>query len=119
MARMIDLLAGVLTGANYGGEVKSLYFDHSEPQNAGHIFIAIRSNLFRPDEEFISRMDTVVKRAKSCSLVEGFDEILIPGEPEERVATKRRESGVPVSEKVYESLLEEAKRYKVELKVQA
>ena len=42
LAMLMDLLSGVLTGANYAGNVKSLYFDHSEPQNVGHLFIAIR-----------------------------------------------------------------------------
>ena len=50
LAMLMDLLAGVLTGANYGGDVKSLYFDHSEPQNVGHLFIAIKPDLFIPKE---------------------------------------------------------------------
>ena len=61
MVMMMDLLAGVFTGANYGGEVKSLYFDHPEPQNVGRLYIAIRPKLFMLEEEFISRTDTFVK----------------------------------------------------------
>lgn len=83
-AMLMDLLSGVLTGANYGGDVKSLYFDHSEPQNVGHLFIAIRPDLFVTQDEFGKRMDTFIDRAKSQPRAAGFDEILIPGEPEEK-----------------------------------
>ncbi|WP_248930742.1 Ldh family oxidoreductase [Paenibacillus hamazuiensis] len=108
LAMLMDLLAGVLTGANYGGDVKSLYFDHSEPQNVGHLFIAIKPDLFIPKEEFEERMDTFVTRAKECPKAQGFDEILIPGEPEERTAAKRRVQGIPLTSEVVDSLRKEA-----------
>ncbi len=115
LAMLMDVLSGVLTGANYGGEVKSLYFDHTEPQNVGHLFFAIRPDLFLTKDEFAERMDTFVTRAKSSPLAKGFDEILIPGEPEERTAAKRREEGIPVSHTVIQSLREEAARLCVDL----
>lgn len=46
LATLMDSMSGVLTGANFGGDVKSLYFDHSEPQNVGHLFFAIKPDLF-------------------------------------------------------------------------
>lgn len=115
LAMLMDLLAGVLTGANYGGDVKSLYFDHSEPQNVGHLFIAIKPDLFIPKEEFENRMDTFVNRVKSLPKAQGFEEILIPGEPEERVATERLLSGIPLSVEVRDSLLKEAERQGIDL----
>lgn len=115
LAMLMDLLAGVLTGANYGGDVKSLYFDHSEPQNVGHLFIAIKPDLFVPQEEFENRMDTFVKRVKSLPRAQGFDEILMPGEPEEKVTTERLTSGIPLSIEVRDSLLKEAELQGIDL----
>lgn len=115
LAMLMDLLAGVLTGANYGGEVKSLYFDHSEPQNVGHLFVAIRPDLFLTKEEFEARMDTFVTRAKASPLAQGFDEILMPGEPEERTAAMRMQTGIPLSEEVARSLFEEGERQGLDL----
>lgn len=109
-AMLMDLLSGVLTGANYGGDVKSLYFDHSEPQNVGHLFIAIKPDLFVSKEEFDGRMDDFVKRTKSLPKAKGFDEILIPGEPEERKAADRIKNGIPISENVIEELKQELAR---------
>lgn len=111
LAMLMDLLAGVFTGANYGGEVKSLYFDHSAPQNVGHLFIAMRPDLFVSREQFAERMDTFVARAKSQPKAQGFDEIMMPGEPEERRAAERRKNGIPLTAEVIRSLREEAARY--------
>jgi LDH2 family malate/lactate/ureidoglycolate dehydrogenase len=100
LSMLMDLLSGVLTGANYAGRVKSLYFDHSEPQNVGHLFFALRPDLFMPRAEYDRRMDDFVERTKALPKAQGFDEILIPGEPEEREATRRARSGIPLTETI-------------------
>jgi LDH2 family malate/lactate/ureidoglycolate dehydrogenase len=110
LAMLMDLLSGALTGANYAGEVKSLYFDHSAPQNVGHLFVAMRADLFLPREEFEDRMDTFVRRAKGLPRAPGVDEILIPGEPEERTAAQRRRTGIPVTADVTDQLRAEAEQ---------
>ncbi|MCM3790248.1 Ldh family oxidoreductase [Domibacillus indicus] len=118
LAMLMDLLAGVLTGANYGGDVKSLYFDHSEPQNVGHLFIAIRPDLFVSKDEFDDRMDTFVKRAKALPKAQGFEEILIPGEPEEKTAAKRLDTGIPLTEEVIKTLQETGLEYGIDISSQ-
>jgi LDH2 family malate/lactate/ureidoglycolate dehydrogenase len=114
-AMLMDLLSGVLTGANYGGDVKSLYFDHSEPQNVGHLFIAIRPDLFVTQEEFGERMDTFIDRVKSQPRATGFDEILIPGEPEERKAKERLKEGIPLSGEIIQQLKEAGEKMGIDL----
>lgn len=116
-AMLMDLLSGVLTGANYAGDVKSLYFDHTEPQNVGHLFIVIRPDLFVTKDDFQERMDTFVKRTKEVPLAKGFDEILIPGEPEERTAKERMATGIPMTENVLEELRTELQRQKIQYPV--
>jgi LDH2 family malate/lactate/ureidoglycolate dehydrogenase len=114
LSLLMDILAGVLTGANFGGDVKSLYFDHSAPQNVGHLFIAIKPDLFMPSEAFAERMDTLVQRAHDCPRAEGFDEILIPGEPEARTRAARVAEGIPVTPDVVATLRDEAARAGIE-----
>jgi LDH2 family malate/lactate/ureidoglycolate dehydrogenase len=104
LAMMMELTAGVLTGANYAGRVKSLYFDHTEPQNVGHLFFALRPDLFLPRAAYGERMDDFAARVKACPAAKGFEEILIPGEPEARTAQKRRAGGIPLSARVLEEL---------------
>ena len=108
LSMLMDLMCGVLTGANYAGAVKSLYFDHSEPQNVGHVCIAIRPDLFMPKQEFEQRMDNFVDTLKAQPRAVGVEEILMPGEPEERVEAERRRTGIPVTQDVIRLLREEA-----------
>jgi LDH2 family malate/lactate/ureidoglycolate dehydrogenase len=110
LSMLMDLLAGMYTGANYGGDVKSLYFDHSAPQNVGHLFIAMRPDLFISREEFEKRADTFVDRVKDLPRAAGVDEILMPGEPEDRAERVRRRTGIPLTDKVLAELQAEALR---------
>ena len=110
LAMLMDLLCGVLTGANFGGAVKSLYFDHSEPQNVGHLIIALRPDLFMPREEFTRRMDAFVERAKASPRAPQFEEILMPGEPEDRRTAVLWREGIPLSPEVLSDLDAEAEK---------
>jgi L-2-hydroxycarboxylate dehydrogenase (NAD+) len=110
LGTLMDLLAGVLTGASFGGEVKSLYFDHSEPQNVGHLFVAIRPDLFLSLTDFEARMDAFYERIKALPRAPRVDEILLPGEPEARAEAARRQSGLPLTPDVEAELAAEAAR---------
>jgi len=113
LSMLMDLLAGLYTGANYGGEVKSLYFDHTVPQNVGHLFVAMKPDLFLPRQEFEQRAETFVDRVKKLPRAAGVDEIMMPGEPEERSEQTRRRTGIPLTDKVSSDLRAEAKRARV------
>lgn len=115
LATLMDLMSGVLTGANFAGEVKSLYFDHSEPQNVGHLFFAIRPDLFMSLEAFGDRMDVFSERAKALPRAAGVDEILMPGEPEQRKEEERLVTGVPLTDNVVADLNAEGQRAGVAL----
>ncbi|TRW99138.1 Ldh family oxidoreductase [Paracoccus sp. M683] len=104
LGTMMDLLAGAFTGANFGGDVKSLYFDHSEPQNVGHLFFAIRPDLFMALTDFQARMDEFNRRIKSLPRAAGVDEVLMPGEPEVRTEALRRAQGIPLTDNVVADL---------------
>lgn len=107
LATLMDLMAGAFTGANFAGDVKSLYFDHSEPQNVGHLFFAIRPDLFMSLEDFEGRMDTFNERIKQLPRAAGVEEILMPGEPEQRREETRRRTGVPITGNVIAELMAE------------
>jgi L-2-hydroxycarboxylate dehydrogenase (NAD+) len=110
LGTLMDLLSGVLTGANFGGDVKSLYFDHSEPQNVGHLFFAIRPDLFLSLTDFEARMDAFYERIKALPRAAGVDEIMMPGEPEQRREDQRRREGIPVTSNVIRDLTAEGAR---------
>jgi LDH2 family malate/lactate/ureidoglycolate dehydrogenase len=105
---MMDVFAGVFTGAGFGGEIANPFSDHSKPQNVGHVFIAVRADLFMPRSEFDRRMGELDNRAKALPKAEGFSEILAPGEPEARQAAVNGSRGVPLTADVLADLQNEA-----------
>jgi len=107
LATLMDLMSGVFTGANFGGDVKSLYFDHSEPQNVGHLFFAIKPDLFMSLTDFGARMDEFYTRIKDLPRATGVAEIMLPGEPEQRREEQRRRDGIPVTANVVRDLIAE------------
>lgn len=108
LAMLMDILCGVFTGAAYGGDVKSLYFDFSGAQDVGHFFLAMRPNLFISSEEFARRMDILTDRVKGSPRASGVDEILMPGEPEFKCKERLLRAGIPLSRDVVDALKEEA-----------
>jgi LDH2 family malate/lactate/ureidoglycolate dehydrogenase len=115
LSMLMDLVCGLYTGAGFGGEVKSLYYDHSGPQDVGHFFVFMRPDLFLSVDEYRSRMDTFYQRLKELPTAAGVDEILMPGEPERRTTEENRERGVAVSDQILETLASTGKAYGVEI----
>src|SRR5215203_4884132 len=108
LSMMMDIFGGVISGAGFGGEVADQYKVFDRPQDVGHFFLAMRANLFVPEHEYRARMDTLVQRMRDCPKAEGFDDILVPGEPEAGHEAERRRSGIPYSAGEIAALQEEA-----------
>jgi LDH2 family malate/lactate/ureidoglycolate dehydrogenase len=101
---MNDILAGVFTGASFGGETANPTKDLDRPQRTGHLFIAMRADLFMPLEAFQARMGELDDRVKAEPRAAGFDEIMSPGEPEARARAEREQTGLPLTADVIENM---------------
>jgi LDH2 family malate/lactate/ureidoglycolate dehydrogenase len=108
LSMLMDIFGGVISGAGYAGEVADQYKVFDRPQDVGHFFLAMRATLFLPESDYRARMDTLVQRVRDCPKAAGFDEILIPGEPETRHEEERRRTGIPYSTGEISSLHDEA-----------
>ncbi len=95
LAIMMDIFAGVISGAAFGGDVGDQQKVLDRPQNVGHFFLAMKPDLFVSEGDYKARMDTLFERIRAVPLAEGFDEILLPGEPEQREAERRARTGIP------------------------
>ncbi len=78
LAWMVDILSGVLTGANHAGRVKDPFDDFTGPQNIGHLFITFKTNLFV--NNYSSRIKDNIKRVKKLPKIKGIKEIMYPGQ---------------------------------------
>tara|TARA_B100001029_G_scaffold168195_1_gene162029 strand:- start:477 stop:1487 length:1011 start_codon:yes stop_codon:yes gene_type:complete len=78
LAWMVDILSGVFTGGNHGGKVKDPFDDFSGPQNIGHLFIVMKSNLFA--KNFNSQIKENINRIKKLPKLKGVKKIVYPGQ---------------------------------------
>ena len=79
LAWMVDILSGVFTGGNHSGKVKDPFDDFTGPQNIGHLFIVIKSELF-VGKKYNKRIEENIKTIKKLPKIKGVKEILYPGE---------------------------------------
>ena len=108
LSMLMDIFGGVVSGANFGGEVGDQYKAYDRPQDVGHFFLAMRPDLFVPADEYRQRMDTLIERVHAAPTAEGCDEVLVAGEPELRHEAERRKRGIPYSAGEVAALQEEA-----------
>ena len=86
-----DVMAGLLTGSGVPQKVEG-------PMNNGAFFILLRIETFRALGAFFGDAGDYVEFFKSVRPAPGFDEVMLPGEPEARTATERRAHGIPVDD---------------------
>jgi len=103
------LLIEILASAFIGGPMSKEVIDHASTQG-GFLVAAIKPTFFRDYEDYARDLKRIIREIKNCKTMEGFSEILLPGEPEERVYEERRRSGIPIDPGVLRSLKEVAKR---------
>ena len=100
---MVDILSGVLSGANFGSRLSA----SKKPQtraNMGHFLGAMKISGFRRIEEFNKDFDSLVQDIKSSPLEPDTERIFIPGEPEILARKEIQKKGIPILPSVLEKL---------------
>jgi ureidoglycolate dehydrogenase (NAD+) len=104
LAFVVEVLAGLLSGSRTGTEVRRMYDDFDQPQGIGHLLGAIDPARFLAPEDFTGGVERLAAQLKATPPAAGFDEVLLPGEPEERARQRHRRDGVPIPEEVAREL---------------
>jgi len=99
-----DIVCGVLTGGAFASGVTSLENLQAE-QNIGHVFGALRTDLFLPAGEFASRMDDVLKMLKATPPIPGVERVLAPGEIAALAESRNRTQGIPLGQEIIDQLV--------------
>ncbi len=96
LSLMIDVLCGILTGADFGWHIGKLYGDFDRTQNLGHLFAALDIARWVPVEQFKARVAQMCEEVTSIELADGFTRIVIPGELEAEETARRQAAGIPL-----------------------
>lgn len=116
LGSIVDIFSAILSGANYGPWVPPFPAYLPMPLNMpgegiGHFFGAMRIDAFRPAEEFKQHMDAWIRRFKTAATAEGFDSVIIPGEPERQIEKERMENGIELLDPVINDLQQLAAQF--------
>ncbi|HEX9924464.1 MAG TPA: Ldh family oxidoreductase [Anaerolineae bacterium] len=101
LAMFVDILTGVLSGANFSKHVGA---DPPDPANVGHWFMAIKVEAFMPVAALKARMDSLIKELKESRKAPGQQRIYIPGEIEFETEAERLEHGIPIDQAILNQL---------------
>jgi LDH2 family malate/lactate/ureidoglycolate dehydrogenase len=80
---LMDVLSGALTGSSVGTGVHGPY-EAEERSGCGHLFLALDPDAFGDRAGYDARVRTLIDEVKDVPLAQGFDEVLYPGELEDR-----------------------------------
>jgi L-2-hydroxycarboxylate dehydrogenase (NAD+) len=122
LGAIVDILSGVLSGANFGPWVPPfatagfMQVGETVGNGTGHFLGAMRVDAFRPAEDFTQDMDKWIRRFRSAKAVEG-KQVLIPGDPERELEAIRRVEGIPLLVPVVADLKTLAVRFKLDFKL--
>lgn len=109
LSATVDILSGVLSGANYGPWVPP-FVAYLQPvadqpgQGIGHFVGAMRVDGFRPVADFKANMDQWITRFKHAKRINEEQRVIIPGEPEYEATLHRKQHGIPLVDAVWQDL---------------
>ena len=109
LGSIVDIFSAILSGASYGPWAPPFPAYVPVPQNMpgaglGHFFGAMRIDAFRPANEFKQHMDNWITRFRNAKTADGYDRVLIPGDPERETEAIRMKEGIPVIDAVVDDL---------------
>ena len=96
---IVDILAGCLSGAQTTGHPQGRLGN-------AFFFLFVDVAQFTPKDEFDETVCGLVSWVKSTPMLPGFDEILMPGEIEQREIAKRRREGLFIEDETWRQIQE-------------
>lgn len=91
---LTDILSGVFSGANFGGEVLSVFTNQERESGNGNFMLAIKVDSFMPVNEFKTRMDDELNRIMALKPARGFKQVIYPGFIENDTQNRRLNQGI-------------------------
>lgn len=122
LASIVDIFSAVLGGANYGPWVPPFPAYVPMPtampgKGIGHFFGAMRIDAFRPADEFKYHMDNWIKAFRNAKPADGYERVLIPGDPEREIEQERINKGIPLVGPVIDDLNYLAEKFNIEFQI--
>ncbi|MCF8565576.1 Ldh family oxidoreductase [Alicyclobacillus tolerans] len=103
LALFADIFSGVLTGANVGTQLRSMYAKELSPAGIGAFMFAVDVSAFGTDA-VNARMEQLIQMVLGAELAQGYEQIYLPGQISDQMAAQRARTGIPISPQVLDNL---------------
>jgi len=114
LALMFECLSSMMVGSPLLGPAL-LGEEHVARATQNSVVAAINIGTFTDVESYKEHIDNLIEALKALPKAEGFEEILLPGEPEDNVYDERIRHGIPLPEGTLRNLRSVAERLGIEL----
>jgi ureidoglycolate dehydrogenase (NAD+) len=104
LSLVVDLLAGLLSGAAYLTHVLTWIGNPDRPQDLGHVFIALDPARLLPATEYERRMSDFARIIHEAPPADPAQPVMLPGEREAACMAEHRTRGIPLPHRVYDRL---------------
>jgi len=120
LGSFVDILSGVLSGANFGKWVPPFVsflplLPELPGKGLGHFVGAMEVDGFRSVEEFKLNMDVWISSFKNAKRIDENQPIYVPGEKEFNIEKERSITGIPLNDQVFRDLEELSKKFHIKL----
>lgn len=105
MMMAVEYLGRILCGANSFADPDrgGMYLRYQ-----GVTMIVLRADLFQSLADYEGLADDMAQRTRAVPPAPGFDEVLVPGDPEVRSRAQREREGIPIHDDVWQTIVEAA-----------
>ncbi len=110
VALMVEILSGVLSGAAFSHDVRSMFKDFRSSGRNGHLFVAIDIARFMPLDTYYDRLETLLGIVTQSGK-DGQSPVLVPGEGRWDAYTRTARDGISLDRRAARSLETLADRY--------
>jgi LDH2 family malate/lactate/ureidoglycolate dehydrogenase len=100
LAVIAELLSGPLIGAESFSAVT---------QRSGIFIFAMNADLFRAKPDYARALAARLGQIKAVPPAPGFKEVLVPGEPEARMRSRRERDGIPIPDDTWQAVVAAAR----------
>ncbi|MDO5027807.1 MAG: Ldh family oxidoreductase [Bacillota bacterium] len=114
LALLVDIMAGLLTGASYLDRMPGLGQDE-KGQELGSLYLALDPSRFMAREDFNRLIEDYIADIKASKKAQGVDQIFLPGERSSAKEEKSKKEGIVISPGLYKEVKELADQVGLDL----
>jgi len=104
IAMVVDVLTGILLGAQFGPHIAAMYEGFDQKRKLASLVIAIDPATYISADHFMLQMDAMVDELHAQPTGPGFERVLVAGDIELELEERHRRDGIPVVASIYEYL---------------